>query len=74
MSLVAISTPLSNDKPPNVTQAVKDHQLRASMFSEFTSQLDNHTCDLVPPSPEYNLVGNKWIFGLSTDLMAISKD
>lgn len=56
------AVPLSDDEPANVTQAMKYHRWRGSMSSEFDTQISNHTWDLVSPSPNYNLIGNKWIF------------
>ena len=34
------------------------------MDEEFGALIRNHTWDLVPYSPQYNIVGNKWVFKL----------
>lgn len=54
--------PLSDNEPANVTRAINDHRWQNSMSSEFNSQLANHTWNLVPLSPDYNLIGNQWVF------------
>ena len=38
------------------------------MDEEFGALIRNHTWDLVPYSPQYNIVGNKWVFKLKINL------
>lgn len=38
------------------------------MDSEFAALVKNKTWHLVPPSPSYNVVGNKWIFWIKRNV------
>ncbi|KAL9416924.1 hypothetical protein AB3S75_039999 [Citrus x aurantiifolia] len=49
-------------EPTSITQALKDPQWLAAMITEYRALISNNTWDLVPPSPNQNLVGSKWVF------------
>jgi hypothetical protein len=49
-------------EPTSYTAASKDPGWRAAMNTEFTALLHNGTWKLVPPKPNMNLVGCKWVF------------
>jgi hypothetical protein len=34
------------------------------MSEEFTALMTNGTWSLVPPQPQFNVIGNKWVFRL----------
>lgn len=60
---MAISTHMKREtEPTSVTQALKDARWRKSMSAEMDAQLREHTWDLIPPDPKYNLIGNRWIY------------
>lgn len=48
-------------EPTSITQALKDPQWLAAMTIEYRALISNNTWDLVPPSPNQNLVGSKWV-------------
>lgn len=43
---------------------VKVYQMATSDAYEFMAFMRNGTWTLVPPSPHYNVIGNKWVFRL----------
>lgn len=49
-------------EPTRVKDALATPQWKASMDSKFDALVRNKTWHLVPPSPSFNVVGNKWIF------------
>ncbi|CAA3030989.1 Hypothetical predicted protein [Olea europaea subsp. europaea] len=49
-------------EPKNVTEALMNADWREAMEEEFKALVKNKTWKLVPPSPSYNIVGNKWVF------------
>uniref|UniRef100_A0A2N9GF05 Retroviral polymerase SH3-like domain-containing protein n=1 Tax=Fagus sylvatica TaxID=28930 RepID=A0A2N9GF05_FAGSY len=49
-------------EPTSYTAASKHPSWRAAMNTEFTALLHNGTWKLVPPKPNMNLVGCKWVF------------
>uniref|UniRef100_A0A803PYW8 Uncharacterized protein n=1 Tax=Cannabis sativa TaxID=3483 RepID=A0A803PYW8_CANSA len=49
-------------EPTTITQALLDPKWNSAMNKEFRALVQNHTWDLVPPDPLYNVVGNKWVF------------
>jgi hypothetical protein len=49
-------------EPTSYTAASKDPAWHAAMNTEFTALLHNGTWKLVPPKPNMNLVGCKWVF------------
>jgi hypothetical protein len=49
-------------EPTSYTAASKHPAWRAAMNTEFTALLYNGTWKLVPPKPNMNLVGCKWVF------------
>ena len=58
-----ISTVLSIDTTPTiVAQAIKHPEWFNAMKEEYKALLCNQTWILVPPNPQHNLVGNKWVF------------
>lgn len=64
LSLVSVACPSAHREPNTWQQAMKDRQWRASMGSEFNSQIANHTWDLVPFKPHMNVVGCRWVHTL----------
>lgn len=60
----ASSQPTHPSEPTIVSQALKDFNWLCAMSSEIDAQLKNHTWDLEPPSPNQNVVDNKWVFKL----------
>lgn len=51
-------------EPTRVRDALSTPQWKATMDAEYTTLLQNGTWKLVPPSPKFNVVGNKWVFKL----------
>ena len=49
-------------EPTTLTQALKDHKWRPTMFKEYDSLVKNNTWALVPPDSNQNLVGCNCIF------------
>ena len=49
-------------EPKSYTAASKHPAWRAAMNTKFTALLHNGTWKLVPPKPNMNLVGCKWVF------------
>lgn len=61
--MLTASTHLPDDFiPTTVAQALKDPRWHQAMMDELNALFRNHTWDLIPPDPTYNLVGNKWGF------------
>lgn len=50
--------------PKTVAEALRDPNWRNAMVEEINAQIKNGTHELVPPTPEQNVVGCKWIFTL----------
>ena len=49
-------------EPCSVSEALALEGWRDAMETEMAALHRNHTWTLVPPSPTYNLVGNRWVF------------
>ncbi|GKV50908.1 hypothetical protein SLEP1_g57587 [Rubroshorea leprosula] len=62
--LYLAETPYSEVEPTCVSQALKDHRWRQAMSEEFTALVSQGTWDLVPPAPNQNIIGCKWVFRL----------
>ncbi|GKV19456.1 hypothetical protein SLEP1_g29717 [Rubroshorea leprosula] len=62
--LYLAETPCSEVEPTCVSQALKDHRWRQAMSEEFTALVSQGTWDLVPPAPNQNIIGCKWVFRL----------
>uniref|UniRef100_A0A2N9HDB3 Reverse transcriptase Ty1/copia-type domain-containing protein n=1 Tax=Fagus sylvatica TaxID=28930 RepID=A0A2N9HDB3_FAGSY len=54
-------------EPSCFTEASKSAEWRAAMATEFTALLKNSTWTLVPPKPNTNVVGCKWVFRIKRD-------
>ncbi|KAL3835707.1 hypothetical protein ACJIZ3_010443 [Penstemon smallii] len=59
--LTASSDPIP-DEPNSISQALKFPDWRLAMQREFDALLSTQTWSLVPPSPEQNIVGCRWVF------------
>lgn len=62
LNLRATVTPLTEEIPTTVQQALKDPRWRRAMYEELEAQLKNHTWDVVTPRKHINIVGCKWVF------------
>jgi hypothetical protein len=60
--LAATASASSLPEPTCFTTASKDPNWRNAMNVEFDALLKNQTWSLVPPSPNQNIVGCKWVF------------
>ncbi|XP_075102867.1 putative mitochondrial protein AtMg00820 [Nicotiana tabacum] len=60
-SLLATSFHVSRE-PSCYSEAAKDPSRRDAMSAEYNALILNKTRILVPPSPYYNLIGNKRVF------------
>uniref|UniRef100_A0A2N9I0S6 Reverse transcriptase Ty1/copia-type domain-containing protein n=2 Tax=Fagus sylvatica TaxID=28930 RepID=A0A2N9I0S6_FAGSY len=60
--LVATASASSLPEPTCFTTASKDPNWRNAMNVEFDALLKNQIWSLVPPSPNQNIVGCKWVF------------
>jgi hypothetical protein len=49
-------------EPASVSEALSDSNWRTAMSSELTALLSHNTWLLVPPPPQCNIVGCKWVF------------
>lgn len=49
-------------EPSSVPQALADSRWHAAMSSELTALMRHNTWQLVPPPPNCNIVGCKWVF------------
>ncbi|PKI75309.1 hypothetical protein CRG98_004349 [Punica granatum] len=58
----AFSVSAALQEPQTFAQARKHSTWRAAMEEEYLALLQNHTWDLVPPSPAQNVVGCKWVY------------
>ncbi|GKV03490.1 hypothetical protein SLEP1_g15780 [Rubroshorea leprosula] len=65
--LYLAATPCSEAEPTCVSQALKDHRWRQAMSEEFTALVSQGKWDLVPPAPNQNIIGCKWVFRLKQD-------
>lgn len=50
--------------PTTIHQAMRDEKWRRSMSLEYDAQVANQTFELVPPKPNQNVIGSKWIHTL----------
>lgn len=57
-----ITTDWKTTEPTRVKDALATPQWHDAMNFEYDALLKNHAWTLVPPSPNINVVGNKWIF------------
>lgn len=65
-SLTTATKSKLSPKPTTMNQAMHDPNWRYAMSDEFDSQVGNHTWDLVPYSPEMNIIGCRWVFEVKT--------
>ncbi|CAE5959206.1 unnamed protein product [Arabidopsis arenosa] len=63
-SKYALAISKIDTEPKTVLQALSDDKWRNAMSEEFDAQLRNFTWSLVPPAPNQNIIGTKWIFKL----------
>ena len=63
-NLATKPTPLKPIIPKTVVEALLDPNWRQAMCDEINAQTRNGTFDLVPPAPNQNVVGCKWVFTL----------
>nr|XP_009788984.1 PREDICTED: uncharacterized protein LOC104236699 [Nicotiana sylvestris] len=69
-----ISSSLS--EPTSYAQAIKDLRWQRAMSDEYNALIQNNTWTLVPPPPDANIIGNKWVFKIkycSKELLTGSK-
>ncbi|KAL6330627.1 hypothetical protein AAG906_003237 [Vitis piasezkii] len=59
-----LSFSLGPIEPMCVKQVLVDPNWKIAMKEEYKALMRNHTWDLVPYQPQYNVVGNKWVFKL----------
>ena len=55
---------ISNSEPNTVQEDLNDQNWNQAMRDEYEALIRNETWSLVPPSAEYKVVGNKWVFGI----------
>jgi len=66
---LATKFPLSDQSEPScLFQALKHSKWRQPMLEEFNALLANGTWSIVPKQPQFNIIGNKWVFSLKRDL------
>ena len=58
------NSPQIATEPTCVESALVSPMWKKAMDEEFSALIRNHTWDLVRYSPQYNIVGNKWVFKL----------
>ena len=58
------NSPRIATEPTCVESALVSPMWKKAMDEEFSALIRNHTWDLVRYSPQYNIVGNKWVFKL----------
>ncbi|PKI69330.1 hypothetical protein CRG98_010264 [Punica granatum] len=58
----AFSVSVALQEPQTFAQAHKHSTCQATMEEEYLALLQNHTWDLVPPSPTQNMIGCKWVY------------
>ncbi|KAL6331710.1 hypothetical protein AAG906_016706 [Vitis piasezkii] len=63
-----LSFSLGPIEPMCVKQVLVDPNWKIAMKEEYKALMRNHTWDLVPYQPQYNVVGNKWVFKLKFHL------
>lgn len=56
------TTSYSPIEPQTVGQALNSPEWQHAMHLEHQALLSNHTWELVPPSPDQNVVSCKWVF------------
>ncbi|KAL5580519.1 hypothetical protein UlMin_012961 [Ulmus minor] len=49
-------------EPGSTKEALESEQWKDAMLEELKALERNHTWSLVPYSPTYNIVGNKWVY------------
>lgn len=59
--LLKFPHPLIQDVPTCVSTTTRDLHWKTSMAEEYNVVVANRTWDLVPPDPNKNLVGCKWV-------------
>ncbi|OMO62750.1 hypothetical protein CCACVL1_22657 [Corchorus capsularis] len=59
---LATKHPVIDSEPTCVSQAIKNPNWRLAMNDEINALIQNGTWCLVPPSPNQNIVGCKWIY------------
>ncbi|RVW59278.1 Retrovirus-related Pol polyprotein from transposon RE1 [Vitis vinifera] len=63
-----LSFSLGPIEPMCVKQVLADPNWKIAMKEEYKALMRNDTWDLVPYQPQYNVVGNKWVFKLKFHL------
>ena len=63
-----LSFSLGSIEPMCVKQVLADPNWKIAMKEEYKALMRNDTWDLVPYQPQYNVVGNKWVFKLKFHL------
>jgi len=48
--------------PSCLSQALKHSEWRKAMSEEFNALLANGTWSILPKQPQFNIIGNKWVF------------
>lgn len=62
LSLTVQAKPAYKPTLTTINQALRDASWRHACTEEFNAQIKNRTWDLVPPSPNQNLVSCRWLF------------
>lgn len=62
LTLLAAGTTSLTSPPTTINQALKHEAWRKAAVAEYDAQMRIHTWDLVPASPEQNVIGCRWIF------------
>lgn len=67
--LVTTTTPIppSYIEPRTVKEALASSAWKSAMLEEYNALMNSGVWTLVPPSPNYCLVGNKWVFWVKTN-------
>uniref|UniRef100_A0A803QFB8 Mitochondrial protein n=1 Tax=Cannabis sativa TaxID=3483 RepID=A0A803QFB8_CANSA len=56
------------EEPSTVEEALRHIDWNITMTDEFKAQVRNKTWTLVPPSLDYNVVGNKWVLKIKYNI------